>query len=204
MILGHPNAESYCAALAQAYIDGAGGEGDQVTYLKLYELAFDPILRFSKALQQPLEADLLTAQEKMRQADHWVLVYPTWWGHVPALMKGFFDRTLVQGFGFAYQDNQLLWEKLLKGKTAHIITTMSTPPWFYRLGYGDCGIQTLKKTTLGFCGIKTTQVTRIGQLRKFDEKQRTRWIEIIRQFGRQHKNKFLLQTKAVSPIVSET
>lgn len=31
-----------------------------------------------------------------------VLVYPTWWFNIPAILKGFFDRCFIPGVGFRY------------------------------------------------------------------------------------------------------
>ena len=38
----------------------------------------------------------------MRWCDSLVLVYPTWWFNIPAILKGFFDRCFVPGVGFRY------------------------------------------------------------------------------------------------------
>lgn len=42
-----------------------------------------------------LEEDLVKAQELIRWADHLVFVYPIWWGTMPAVLKGFFDRVFL-------------------------------------------------------------------------------------------------------------
>lgn len=183
VVFGHPNPDSYCSGLANAYADGARETGADVQTLALHALDFDPILRVSKALQQPLETDLLSAQDKIRWAEHLVFVFPVWWGHCPALMQGFFDRTLVQGFGFRYAENQLLWERLLSGRTAHLIATMNAPTWYYRFILRDCGLQTIKGPTLGFCGIRTRRITRIGSIRFFKEPDRERWLKKVRSLG---------------------
>lgn len=44
-----------------------------------------------------LEEDLVKAQELIRWADHLVFVYPIWWGTMPAVLKGFFDRVFLPG-----------------------------------------------------------------------------------------------------------
>ncbi len=184
LILGHPNLDSFCASLAQAYDNGVNEVEREIQTLYLADLSFDPVLHHSKALDQPLEPDLLKAQNMIQWADHLILIYPTWWGAAPSLMDGFFQRVFTPGFAFQYQKGKLFWDKCLAGRTAHIITTMSTPPWYYRLVYNDCGIQVLKKTILGFSGIKTTQITRIGPIHKFTDQQRTQWIERVQDMGR--------------------
>ncbi len=184
IILGHPNPDSYCARLAQAYFEGVTEMERDIELLALHKLTFDPILHASKALDQPLEDDLLDAQKQIKNADHLIFIYPTWWGVMPGLMKGFLERILTQGFAFQHHPEKLLWDKLLAGRTAHIITTMSTPTWFYRMFYQDCGIQVMKKTILGFSGIKTTRITRIGKIHKLSTEQREQWIERVQDMGR--------------------
>lgn len=42
-------------------------------------------------------ADICRAAAAIRWAEHIVIVYPTGWGMVPALLKGFLDRVLETG-----------------------------------------------------------------------------------------------------------
>ncbi|HET19631.1 MAG TPA: flavodoxin family protein, partial [Chromatiales bacterium] len=44
IILGHPDSETYCGALEQAYARGADMAGAEVRRLNLGELEFDPLL----------------------------------------------------------------------------------------------------------------------------------------------------------------
>lgn len=81
---------------------------------------------------QLLEPDLVQAQADITWAEHLAFVYPIWWGGIPALMKGFFDRIFLPGFAFKYREGKAFPDKLLKGKTAHLLVTMDTPPWYYK------------------------------------------------------------------------
>ena len=110
LILGTPKRDSLCHALAEAYSNGARGQGHVVRQLPLGELQFDPILREGFGQQQTLEPDLLEAQRQIHWAEHLVFVYPVWWGGVPALLKGFFDRTFLPGFAFKYRNRSQLWD----------------------------------------------------------------------------------------------
>ncbi len=47
-----------------------------------------------------LRADIVGEQEKIVWADALVFQFPLWWFGPPAILKGWFDRVLVQGFGF--------------------------------------------------------------------------------------------------------
>ena len=45
---------------------------------------------------------------------------------MPALMKVFFDRVFLPGFAFKYRGGSVP-DKLLTGRTAHLMVTMDTP-----------------------------------------------------------------------------
>ena len=66
VILGHPSNQSFCGALADHYVQAAREAGHEVRELRLGTLSFDPILREGYQQIQPLEADLLKAQEHER------------------------------------------------------------------------------------------------------------------------------------------
>ena len=185
IINGHPNKKSYCHALAEAYATGASSAGNPVVLLHLSELRFNFNLADGYSKKSETETDLLMAQEKIKWAQHIVVVHPVWWGSVPAILKGFFDKTLLPGFAFKYRDKGPLWDKLLSGRTAHIIYTTDTPVWFYRYFYKAPSLNQVKDRTLGFCGIKTIKVAGIGPIRKSQPAFRQRWLEKIKQAGTQ-------------------
>jgi NAD(P)H dehydrogenase (quinone) len=182
VILGHPRRDSFCAALAKTYRESAEKAGAAVQELALGDLQFDPILRLPS---QPLEPDLVRAQQLIQWAEHLVWVYPNWWGSMPALLKGFCDRTLQQNFAFRYRPNSALWDKLLGDRTAHLIVTMDTPPWYYRWVYGSPGHRQMRQLILGFCGIKTIKITELGSVRQSSQPQRKQWLTKIQQVAHQ-------------------
>lgn len=182
VINGHPDAESYCSALTQAYVSGAQGAAD-IRTIEMSRMAFDPNLKQGYRKRTELEPDLLAAQDMIRWADHLVFVYPTWWGAMPAVLKGFFDRTLLPGFAYAYRQDSVLWDKLLKGKTAHLIVTSDTPSWYNWLMYRQAGHIVMKRNILGFCGIKTVRVTEVGPIKPSSKEQRTHWLDRVKKLG---------------------
>lgn len=185
VIMGHPDEESFCKGLADSYIKGAAHQPVKINLIDLSQLQFNPNLQHGYRKRTELEPDLLKAQQMIKDADHLIFVYPLWWGSVPAILKGFFDRTLLPGFAYQQKPDSLLWEKRLKGKTAHLIVTMDTPPWYYRFIYGNAGHRVMKQGVLGYCGIKTVKVTEISPIKMSTEQQRQQWLQKINKLGAQ-------------------
>ena len=185
IINGHPDEESFCAALAAAYRKGALEAGAEVQYIDIAKLNFNPNLGFGYRKRTELEPDLLDAQTKIKWAEHLVWVFPVWWGSYPALMKGFIDRVFLPGFAFQKRENSVWWDKLLKGKTGHIISTLDQPGWYYWLMYGRPTHNSLKKMTLEFCGISPVQSTIIGPLRFSKDSYRKGWLQKMEKAGKQ-------------------
>ncbi|WP_300690138.1 NAD(P)H-dependent oxidoreductase [Chryseobacterium sp.] len=184
VINGHPNKASFNFGIAKAYRKGALDSGAEVQEIVIAELQFNTNLQFGYQKKMELEPDLIKAWEIIQWADHLVWVHPIWWGGLPAVTKGFIDRLFLPGFAFKYKKDSLWWDKLLKGKTAHIITTIDQPGWYYRLMYGRPSVNQLKKSTLEFCGIKPVKVTYIGIIKTSDEKQRQKWLEKVKKLAR--------------------
>lgn len=184
IINGHPDKESFCFALANAYQKGAIHSGANVEMLNIRDLKFNPNLEFGYRKRTELEPDLLNAQKKLKWAHHIVWVYPVWWSSFPAIMKGFLDRVLLPGFAFQKRENSLLSDSFLKGKTARIICTLDQPAWFYRLIYSRPSTNALKKGTLHYIGIKKVGVTTIGPIRLSSDSFREKWLKKIEALGK--------------------
>lgn len=184
VINGHPDPESYCRALTDAYIKGASASNAKVEVIHIGELNFDLNLKYGYRKRTELEPDLLKAQELIKWADHIVWIYPLWWGSYPAIMKGFLDRVLLPGFAFKKREGSVWWDKFLTGKTARIICTMDQPTWFYRWINKRPSHVAMKKLTLNFIGINKVKITSIGPLRLSTDAFRNKWLEKIRDLGK--------------------
>ncbi|MFE0173357.1 NAD(P)H-dependent oxidoreductase [Streptomyces sp. NPDC059002] len=87
-----------------------------------------------------LSKDILVEQEKIAWADTLVFQFPLWWFGPPAILKGWFDRVLVQGFGFGIEgpDGRTLryGDGGLAGKRALVVTSVGAR----ESGFGPRGI----------------------------------------------------------------
>ncbi|SMO76778.1 Putative NADPH-quinone reductase (modulator of drug activity B) [Chryseobacterium rhizoplanae] len=187
IINGHPNQDSFNFGIAEAYREGARETGAEVKEIVIRELKFNPNLQFGYQKRMELEPDLVKAWETIQWANHLVWVHPVWWGGFPALMKGFIDRLFLPGLAYKYRENSVWWDKLLKGKTAHIITTLDQPGWYYRLFFGRPSVNQLKKSILEYCGVKPVKLTYIGIIRDSKDEQRVQWLRKVKELGKKQK-----------------
>lgn len=184
VILGHPRGPaSLCGALADAYADGARAAGCTVETVDLSALRFEPDVVEPSPRGQPLEPDLQALKAAVERADHLALVYPNWWGTMPALLKGALDRLLVPGWAFEETTGGIGFEGRLGPRTAEILTTMDTPPLAYRLFYGSPGRRAMADATLGFCGIEATRFTPFAVVKDTGPERRRDWIAGARRLG---------------------
>jgi NAD(P)H dehydrogenase (quinone) len=101
VILCHPDADSFNAAVAQRYCETVRAIGHTAVLRDLYRMDFDPVLQLDERPQTDdivLAADVAAEIEEIRGADVFVLVYPIWFGTPPAMLKGYVERVFGAGF----------------------------------------------------------------------------------------------------------
>ena len=184
ILLGHPDAgpEPLSRQLADAYETAARSAGHEVRRANLSDLAFDPILHKGYRSRMELEADLLKVQEDMTWCEHFVLFYPNWWGGMPALLKGMWDRMFLPRFAFSIWKNKLGWTPLLKGRTARVVVTCSNHVLLDRLYFGDF-TASIKRSILSFAGFRV-RITAVGRSERLSEGQKKRWFKRVSELGR--------------------
>jgi len=152
VVIGHQNKGSFCHALAGAAVDELKAAGHEVVYHDLYEDGFDPVLRHAELPQDAeLEPQIQQQVREVSEADGYVIVHPNWWGQPPAILKGWLDRILRQGYCYNFGPNGV--EGLLQGRTALVITTSNTPKDVELDLFGDPLENLWKTCVFGFCGV---------------------------------------------------
>jgi len=188
----HIRENSFCTALAKAYENGASSAGHELKTLNLRDLELEKYLHYGHDKRYEPEGDVLKAQEHISWSDHMVFVYPTWWAALPAILRLFFEMVFSPGFAFKYNDRMgrkiVSWDKLLKGKSARIISTMDAPPWYYKWIIGDPGGKIMKRGILGFSGVKPIKSNYFGSVKLSNEKQREGWLKAAYSLGVKEKN----------------
>ena len=111
--------------------------------------------------------------ERLRTADALVLVFPTWWFGMPAILKGWFDRVWAPGVAFHLPlGGGGLRRGLTNIRQFAVVTTYGSPWWVIALGLGNPGKTVLVK---GFVPlIARGATTRFLALYDMDRAQRPR------------------------------
>jgi len=145
-IFAHPEERSLNAALRDEGLRALPEFGHDHRVSDLYAMKWNPVVDYTDyatddgerllipaASQRACEsgrlpAEVVAEQEKLEWADAIVVQFPLWWAGVPAILKGWFDRVLVKGFGYGVTapDGTVLryGEGKLSGKRAMVVTTI--------------------------------------------------------------------------------
>jgi NAD(P)H dehydrogenase (quinone) len=184
ILLGHPDSgpEPLSRQLADSYEAAARAAGHDVRRTDLSALQFDPILHKGYRARQELEADLLKVQEDMAWCEHFVLFFPNWWGGMPALLKGMWDRMFLPRFAFSMWKNKMGWTALLKGRSARVVITCSNPVILDHLAFGDF-TASIKRSLLSFAGF-SVRITAVGRSERLSEGQKASWLRRISKLAR--------------------
>lgn len=104
VIICHPRGRAFTRLTAQTYIDAVKAKGHEVVVRDLYGMNFDPRLQSDElpdAAGAKPRPEVLIERMMLKDVDVFALFYPIWFGSPPAMMKGYVERVLGTGFGYA-------------------------------------------------------------------------------------------------------
>jgi putative NADPH-quinone reductase len=140
LLYAHPVASSYAAALRDCAALALREAGHEVDLCDLNAERFDAVLSAQeRSLYRQFPDNASGVSEhvaRLRAAEGVVLVFPTWWYGMPAILKGYFDRVWVPGVAFDFGPGAirpLLGHIRLFG----VVTTYGSPWWFMLLYMGN-------------------------------------------------------------------
>ena len=155
LIYCHPRPDSFCAVLRDAAAEALRSAGHAVEIRDLYAEGFSPALdaeergRYYDETAGADRREIASHVDSLRSAEALVLVYPTWWFGLPAMLKGWLDRVWLPGVAFALGGPGGLRPLLTNIRRITIVTTYGSPRWLlWLVGWPDWrlfrrGIRTL-------------------------------------------------------------
>ncbi len=106
VVHAHPDPDSFSAAVRDRAVAALRRADNEVELIDLYRPRYQPAMTEAEHVgyydigrdhPDPMAAAHIEAIQK---ADTLVFIYPTWWAGLPAVMKGWLDRTLLPDVAF--------------------------------------------------------------------------------------------------------
>ncbi len=125
--LCHPLQQSFNGRIAQAVCGAVRESGQTLIFHDLYRESFNPVLTGEEMLRgYSFDEQSQRYMDEVMDSDVLIFIHPDWWGQMPALLKGFFDRVFRSGIVYDYSGNEFLekrLERLMAGKRAMAFCT---------------------------------------------------------------------------------
>jgi putative NADPH-quinone reductase len=160
VVLGHPSAESFCAAIFERIIRALElHSSHSVTAIRLADEKFATAMSTAERVAYETETPLISDETKrhaevLLQAEALIFVYPTWWSGLPAQLKGWLERVFVLGVAFRFNKNSKIRPNLQNIRHIIGVSTYGSP-WRYVKLINDNGRRTLTRAIRMSTGFRT-------------------------------------------------
>ncbi len=185
VVHAHPVPGSYSHALRDAVLRGLATAEHEVEIIDLYDIDYRPWMTEAEHAAYDTigndHPDPVVARhiELVRWADALIMVYPTWWSGLPAIMKGWLDRTMVPGVAFHLDERTSKVRGSLELRHLIGVTTYGSPSW-YMLFVGDAGRRTITRTIRLVCGRSTrTRMLRLNKANTISDEERAAFLSDV-------------------------
>ena len=192
IVFAHPHVGSYCHSIMEAVQKGLRKSGQACKVIDLNKDGFDPVMRSKdlKAFAQlgkgetaalsELDPLVLRYKKKLEWAESLVMIFPTWWMTMPAMMKGFIDKVIFPGVAYEMVDGRLEL-RLRRLRQVTVISTMNTPADAYRDRFNNSIEGSLIRGTFNQIGIHDARWISLNMVKQVGDEVRTQWLEELEE-----------------------
>lgn len=187
IVYAHPNPASFNHAILETIEGELRKAGKEVVVRDLYGNGFSPVLGTTDflAMQQGTVSDDVKAEQAaLSAADVVIFVYPLWWSHMPAMLKGYIDRIFSDGF--AYRITETGGEGLLQGKKVLLVTTTgATREMYEKMNMFTALAKTTDAGIFGFCGMELIEHLYLTAVPYVTDEERRKMLDDLGEFIRE-------------------
>ncbi|MCP1135225.1 NAD(P)H oxidoreductase [Paenibacillus polysaccharolyticus] len=156
VVVSHSRKDSLTFQVTDRFVQGLAEAGHQAEIVDLHEIGFDPVLRAEDEPDytqdnQRFSPQIETEIARLKKHDAIAFVFPLWWWHLPAMLKGYIDR--VMNNSFAYGSNKLHHEQML-----WIALSGVTEEQMNKRNYGESIQNLLNVGIADYCGVSNSKV----------------------------------------------
>ncbi|WP_446830845.1 NAD(P)H-dependent oxidoreductase [Candidatus Foliamicus sp.] len=166
VVFAHPRENSFNTQIKDEFVMTVESLGHEVRVRDLYRQKFDPVASpedLAAGGTSNYKEDVRTEQEHILWSDVITFIYPIWWISFPAILKGYVDRVLVDGFAYGHGLGKNHTAGLLEDKRGLLISTSgSTKSEFVASRKMEAITLSQDKYTLEFCNISVIDHIHFG------------------------------------------
>ncbi|MDO5309638.1 MAG: NAD(P)H-dependent oxidoreductase [Planctomycetia bacterium] len=182
IVVGHPDvATSFNGAIAQVVSATLASQGYQPVLRDLYAEGFNPVMTLEET-KEPCEnapEEMKREMAQVKEACGLVFIHPNWWGGPPAILRGWIDRVLRNGFAYGFTPEGP-WQAL-GDKTVQVFSTSNTPRDYEIEVYHDPLENFWKTIVFSVVGAKSFERRNFEQIILSDDAMRKAWLEEVEQ-----------------------
>ena len=106
VVLAHPNPDSFSHAIVDKVSATLANRDHSVSVIDLYALDYSSAMTRSELAAYPtstpaIDPVVIEHTRLIQECSTIVFVHPTWWSSMPAILKGWIDRTMLLGIAFS-------------------------------------------------------------------------------------------------------
>lgn len=97
----HPYDKSFNHEILNSVTKELADNGRSYSVINLYDEKFDPVLGVNDlalySSGKTTDEQVVEYQKILKDTNHIIFIFPIWWGMMPAMLKGFIDKTFLKG-----------------------------------------------------------------------------------------------------------
>lgn len=184
LVHAHPVETSFVAAMRDAALRGFARAGHEVRVVDLYAEDFEPRMSRQERIDYEDETKNTLQVRKhiddLQWAEGLVFVFPTWWYGLPAILKGWFDRTFAPGIAFNMAEGGRVIQPALKNIRLLVAITSCGSPWWFAKYVGEPHRRIIMRGIGALCARRCKKIWMAHfKMDSSSEPERARYLEKI-------------------------
>lgn len=181
IVFAHPWHKSFNKAIVDTIVNTLEANGEAYRVLDLYRDGFNPVMSQEElAVYQSgtaLDPRVQSYSKVLAATKRIALVFPIWWYDMPAILRGFFDKVMLEGKAF-HGDAEGM-HPLLQVESSIVITTSFCTTAQMVEQFGDPVQGTIMRATFPAIGFGNPQWHNLGSIDATTQQEREAFLETV-------------------------
>jgi len=174
-VFAHPNRASFAGAILDAFMHGAEAAGHSLDLSDLYREDFNPVFSAKDfdffRERDPMPEDVKAIHDRIVRAQALAFVFPVWWWSAPAILKGWFERVLINEFAWNWDGHKIV-PGLSSKKVVMLCPAGSSTRTYDKRGYEDVLVRQVAQGIWNYCGLDDIETYLMPDIDASEESRR--------------------------------